>query len=45
MKKAHCVEAREHIDGVDMHDTQNRGTDHLGFESQEWNALVQALHP
>lgn len=35
-----CVEAREHIGGADVRDTQNREAGHLSFGADEWSALL-----
>lgn len=38
-----CVEAREHSDGADVRDTQNREAGHLTFDRAEWAGLVRTL--
>ncbi|MEU3229390.1 DUF397 domain-containing protein [Nocardiopsis alba] len=38
-----CVEVREHSNGADVRDTQNRELGHLGFEAKEWSALLNTL--
>ncbi|WP_304453914.1 DUF397 domain-containing protein [Nocardiopsis sp. YSL2] len=38
-----CVEVREHSDGTDVRDTQNRDSGHLSFRSPEWSAFVNTL--
>lgn len=35
-----CVEVREHCDGADVRDTQNRDAATLSFPAVEWNALL-----
>ncbi|WP_083922085.1 DUF397 domain-containing protein [Nocardiopsis halotolerans] len=35
-----CVEAREHVSGADVRDTQNRELGHLSFDRREWASLV-----
>lgn len=39
---SNCVEAREHIHGADVRDTQNREAGHLTFDRAEWSALLTA---
>ncbi|MCK9868669.1 DUF397 domain-containing protein [Nocardiopsis dassonvillei] len=38
----HCVEVSEGSETL-VRDTQNRGDGHLGFNAQEWNALLTAM--
>ena len=38
-----CVEAREHIGGADVRDTQNREAGHLSFDRGEWSALLSTV--
>lgn len=36
-----CIETREHQDGADVRDTQNRELGYLSFTLAEWNAFVE----
>ncbi|WP_017582229.1 DUF397 domain-containing protein [Nocardiopsis valliformis] len=38
-----CVVAREHQDGADVRDTQNRELGRLSFSHTEWNVFVSVL--
>ncbi|MCK9870168.1 DUF397 domain-containing protein [Nocardiopsis dassonvillei] len=38
----HCVEVREHSNGADVRDTQNRDKGTLAFPANEWRALLEA---
>ncbi|MDE3724950.1 DUF397 domain-containing protein [Nocardiopsis sp. N85] len=38
----HCVEVREHLNGADVRDTQNRDEGALSFPAVEWSALLKA---
>ncbi|MGW9349758.1 DUF397 domain-containing protein [Nocardiopsis flavescens] len=39
---SNCVETREHEDGADVRDTQNREAGHLSFDRAEWLAALAA---
>ncbi|CAL9429426.1 DUF397 domain-containing protein [Nocardiopsis dassonvillei] len=36
-----CVEAREHVGGADVRDSQNPHLGHFTFSSAEWTVLLQ----
>jgi hypothetical protein len=40
---SHCVEAREHIGGADVRDSQNPHLGHLTFFPAEWANLLQDI--
>ncbi|MFI6576244.1 DUF397 domain-containing protein [Nocardiopsis sp. NPDC050513] len=38
-----CVEVREHANGADVRDTQNRERGHLSVPAREWAVLLTSV--